>query len=737
MLLDPAKRRQMTDQFLAKTHQNDGGILGRALRCLRSEPWLWRLVFPIALVAAFYGEENWRGKAAWERCKREMKSKGAVLDWAAYIPAEVPADQNFFNASYMTEWFGWRNRSPLSRRLSTVGFWEFLMSRDAGVLADVTVIAADASVARGEADCRLRYVGPGLMSALDSEPPLASSGPRPAVIPLIIMEYVPLQDAIRTLAKAAGVNYVLDPKVYFAGTRSSGQSASQPTVSVRWENVTALQALIAVLNNYQLRLIDDPKTGIARITNKDAFAPDVYLSPLARERMVRLIKNAIEAGTNGSVGEFTEGVEGFTLHARPLNPSKPAHVVVRADTPPGKEGVAGFFPKIHSANGSAVRVESSGSNSFRVFLSPLPYAAAADYLDWSDQFEPEFDDIRKALERPYSRIPGEYRQPFLMPMPNFVTVRVVAQTLAQRAQCYLLLGRPERALNELTLMHDLCRLLETKPSGKPNNLIAAMIHVALTGLYVNVVADGMRLQAWREPQLRALQAQLERVDLPTRLLESVRAERAGTCTALETASGAELAKLVSPLGTGTSFWDNLKEPVYLLATLGPRGWIWQNMAAVARLDQLCIDGFDVTHRTVVPHLVDRASSARQDTFSCSPHVTLLARNVAPDYLRACQFTARNQTLVNEALIACALDRYRLAHSRYPETLGELVPQFADKLPQDIIGGQALHYRCEQDGRFLLYSVGWNESDDGGVTVRQAGGAVDVAKGDWVWQFPLN
>ena len=44
--------------------------------------------------------------------------------------------------------------------------------------------------------------------------------------------------------------------------------------------------------------------------------------------------------------------------------------------------------------------------------------------------------------------------------------------------------------------------------------------------------------------------------------------------------------------------------------------------------------------------------------------------------------ARNQTLVNEAYIACGLERYRLAHGQYPETLDALVPQFAEKLPHD-------------------------------------------------------
>jgi hypothetical protein len=48
------------------------------------------------------------------------------------------------------------------------------------------------------------------------------------------------------------------------------------------------------------------------------------------------------------------------------------------------------------------------------------------------------------------------------------------------------------------------------------------------------------------------------------------------------------------------------------------------------------------------------------------------------------------------------------------------------LPHDIIGGQPLKYQ-QTDGQFLLYSVGWNETDDGG----QFNHSYDQA--DWVWQ----
>src|SRR5262249_13182079 len=111
-------------------------------------------------------------------------------------------------------------------------------------------------------------------------------------------------------------------------------------------------------------------------------------------------------------------------------------------------------------------------------------ADAREYLEWSDQFSSDFDQIRAALKRPGARIDCDYGQPTTVLAPNFLTIRCLAQTLAQRAHSFFLLGDPEKALRELTLLHDFCRVLESPPTGKPITLVGAMINVAVMGLYV-------------------------------------------------------------------------------------------------------------------------------------------------------------------------------------------------------------------------------------------------------------
>ena len=101
-----------------------------------------------------------------------------------------------------------------------------------------------------------------------------------AVIPLIVMDDVPLTDAIKNLARQAGLNYILDPKVAFGQPGPDGRPIPQPSVSIRWENVTAVQALTALLGTYNLQLVEDPKSKIARVTVRDPAAPDPLVTKI-------------------------------------------------------------------------------------------------------------------------------------------------------------------------------------------------------------------------------------------------------------------------------------------------------------------------------------------------------------------------------------------------------------------------------------------------------------------------
>ncbi len=100
------------------------------------------------------------------------------------------------------------------------------------------------------------------------------------VLTAVSIDDQPLTDAVKILARQAGLNYLIDPKVAYGVPGSDGKVTPQPNVSIRWEKVTAQQALEALLANYNLQLIDDPKTRIARIMPKDPAAPEPLITKI-------------------------------------------------------------------------------------------------------------------------------------------------------------------------------------------------------------------------------------------------------------------------------------------------------------------------------------------------------------------------------------------------------------------------------------------------------------------------
>jgi hypothetical protein len=137
------------------------------------------------------------------------------------------------------------------------------------------------------------------------------------------------------------------------------------------------------------------------------------------------------------------------------------------------------------------------------------------------------------------------------------------------------------------------------------------------------------------------------------------------------------------------------------------------------------------------HEEPQAEEALQEAFVPLTPYNMFAATLLPERFGLAEKCAKAQASVDLARVACALERYRLAHGAYPEKLDVLALQFIAQLPHDVITGQPLKYRRTDDGQFVLYSVGWNETDDGGQFGQTSKGDHDWRKGDWVWRYPTQ
>jgi len=558
-------------------------------RWRKSRRGLTGFVVGLILIGLFYTEENWRGRRAWENCQRALRASGVELNWAHYIPAPVPDDENVLGSPEMERWFkggnlaGWKD---LVKKLPSPSF--------AG-------LHIDSNTAR---------------------------------------------------------MFVAEATIGLPGMPAPAGSAM-----LRWDD------------------------------------------PASRTEAARLLTNAL-----GPTAAAPQSSIGVGLMLRAPEEVQAARIFLQCQTAPTEKDLQKFLPDsvLHASPElpeAVLKFEPDGDRSYRVTMPVL--ARVADFLAWSDGLAPQFAFIQQALQRPFSRITAYYGNPTTIPAPNSISTRNLVQILAARAQCHFLLGQPEEALRELTFVHDFCRRIFEEE--KPMTFTAAMLNAAVRGLYITVIADGLRLQSWREPQLVALQEQLKTINLLSPVKQAFEIEAVGTFHSLENSPSAGLVK--------RSF----------LGGLFPRGWGYQKMAARVNLHFELVTTLDSTSQTMRPDKIESVNKKTRALDDWSPY-TVIGYLTPPDFTRVCQRAALSQTEVSQALIACALERYHLARGEFPENLHALVPQFLDKIPLDVIGGQPPHYRRAADGTFALYSTGWSGQDHGG----SRGQSPQSMEGDWVW-----
>ncbi|MCH7813001.1 MAG: hypothetical protein IID40_03170 [Planctomycetes bacterium] len=77
-----------------------------------------------------------------------------------------------------------------------------------------------------------------------------------------------------------------------------------------------------------------------------------------------------------------------------------------------------------------------------------------------------------------------------------------------------------------------------------------------------------------------------------------------------------------------------------------------------------------------------------------------------------QLHGKRLALLDCAHTAVAVERYRLRHDRWPDSLSALVPEFLEQAPIDPFDEQPLRYTRTPDG-VTVYSIGPDGVDDGG------------------------
>jgi len=359
-------------------------------------------------------------------------------------------------------------------------------------------------------------------------------------------------------------------------------------------------------------------------------------------------------------------------------------------------------------------------------IAPEPQTPAKDVLFALSKFDSAVEELRQASQRPYASVPLNYADGFRSAstlLPVLAELKRCAQVLQLRASAELADGQNEKALNDVKLLLYLNNSLRSSPF-----LISDLVRIGIVAINVQPIWEGLAEHQWSDEQLVALETELGKLDFLADYESAMRGERAFAIATLENErrTRESISGFVTLQGNGGLVTNKL--------TFMPSAYFYQSELAIARMQQQwLLPLVDTNSRVISPTALQRTENlADAERKHYSPY-KIQALMLFPAIGAYARKTSSVQASIDLARVACALERYRLAHGEYPEMLDTLAPQFIGKLPHDIINGQPLHYRRTDDGKFVLYSVGWNETDDGGQVAFTKSGSVATEKGDWVWK----
>jgi len=382
-------------------------------------------------------------------------------------------------------------------------------------------------------------------------------------------------------------------------------------------------------------------------------------------------------------------------------------------------------PKAH-ANGDL-----TASNSDRP-------AAAAAVLEALSESGPILAEIQQASRRRFARFNIAYDSdnPSAILLPHLAMERHLSQVLQLRASAYLARNQTDEAFQDVELMLYLMNVSREEPF-----LISHLVRLALFQAALQPLAEGM--SQWSEPQLRALQDRLAAFDFFADSRRTLLGEWlfCGSGIIDYVRRAPNRLKLMSELGTPNDANSQDVSVAGVLLAIAPTGWFDFEQVNYGRRFQASLRKATDPGRhptNALPTALEDPSPAYWTDASPARSVLrheFFTQLLLPSIENMARKTALTQTAADTATIACALERYRRAKGHLPDTLEALVPDWIARMPSDRVSGQSLIYRRSPDDHYVLYSVGWNEKDDGGTVkpAKKTGEGSDAHEGDWVWR----
>jgi hypothetical protein len=328
--------------------------------------------------------------------------------------------------------------------------------------------------------------------------------------------------------------------------------------------------------------------------------------------------------------------------------------------------------------------------------------------EWRQQFEaaplPElFALLEQAAAMPSCNFEIDYRQGPGLSLAHLAPMRDGARLLALRS--WLLADNREygKALGDLDTSFRLCRHLASEPA-----LVSQLARIGMESVAVLTLNDVLD----RMPPSAAPEGQLE--TMLHGLGESV---------------GQAQSDFVRALDGERILFGKWAFEAALSGGLPPAARQALDITGFSRL-YLAYPGkpllkTDYRHYLLTMEDYRRRAHQLEQSPHAEPHPSFgaLAERITPALERCFEHMTARQTLVKQACLGLALTRHHREHGRYPAAL-EALPLEDRELKVDPFNGKTFVYRRNRAG-LVLYSVGPNQKDDGGLRRFPEGGVADI------------
>lgn len=368
--------------------------------------------------------------------------------------------------------------------------------------------------------------------------------------------------------------------------------------------------------------------------------------------------------------------------------------------------------------------------------------------------EVNLDEVITALAKPILNNQLDLSQGANMKFLHLSPAKAITQWLGAGIQLALHEGRNRDALDYLLVQIRLPRLL-----AEDRIVISEWVRIATSGIAKVDTWEALQAEGWTDEDLAAMQSAWKDQVFASAMARSLEGERVLGDVSYDAMRGSnqEAYDLL--------FWEELYAEGFNMTTHEwnvPELTFSDGITHFLKQQVYCrIWRFAWSHQTqrhnlaTMQRLIDIARSAARDKsfipteeavtsliLECSgggiydrlrhPYCTVatISKTVAK--------ALRAETQRSLVLSAIALKRYSLRHGKLPAKLDDLVPEFLQSVPVDYMDGKPIKYRPNDDGGFILYSVGEDGKDDGGdssLLADKPNARQLWARKDFLWPTP--